>query len=83
MNGKKGISRITIDIPFADHKRLKALAAILGKSMRDIVVDSIEEHLHKMKVLNKETLEAIANIEDEKDLVKAKDSEDLFKKLGI
>ena len=83
MNGKKEISRITIDIPLADHKRLKALAAILGKSMRDIVVDSIEEHLHKIKVPNKETLEAIANVKSRKNLVKAKDAEDLFKKLGI
>lgn len=83
MNGRKDVSRITIDIPLADHRRLKALAAILGKSMRDIVVDSIEEHLHRINVPNKETLEALTNIEAGKDLVKAKDAEDLFKKLGI
>jgi len=83
MNGKKEISRITIDIPLADHRRLKALAAVLGKSMRDIVVDSIEEHLDKIKIPNKKTLEAIANIDAKKDLVEAKDADDLFKKLGI
>jgi hypothetical protein len=42
-----------------------------------------EEHLHKINLPNKETLEALANIEAGKDLVKAKDAEDLFKKLGI
>ena len=83
MNIKKDVSRITIDIPMADHKRLKAMAAMLGKSMREIVVTSIEEHLHKVKIPNKKTLEAIANIEEGKNLVKAKDAEDLFKKLGI
>ena len=80
---KKELSRITIDIPVADHKRLKAMAAILGKSMRDVVMDSIKEHLHQVKVPNKKTLKAIANIEAGKDLVQAKDIEDLFKKLGI
>jgi ribosomal 50S subunit-associated protein YjgA (DUF615 family) len=83
MNIKKDVSRITIDIPMADHKRLKAMAAMLGKSMREIVVASIEEHLHKVKIPNKKTLAAIANIEQGKNLVKAKDAEDLFKKLGI
>jgi ribosomal 50S subunit-associated protein YjgA (DUF615 family) len=83
MNTRKELSRITIDIPIANHRRLKALAAILGKSMRDIVVDSIEEHLHKVKIPNKKTLEALANIESKKDLIETKDAEDLFKKLGI
>jgi ribosomal 50S subunit-associated protein YjgA (DUF615 family) len=83
MDGKRELSRITIDISTANHKRLKALAAILGKSMRDIVVDSIEEHLHKVKIPNKKTLQAIANIETGKDLIQAKDAKDLFKKLGI
>lgn len=64
MSAKKELSRITIDIPVADHKRLKAVAAILGKSMRDIVMDAIAEYLNK-------------------ELVGAKDTQDLFKKLGI
>ncbi len=90
MNIKRDeMSRITIDIPTVDHKRLKAIAAILGKTMRDIVVISIEEHLHKVKLPgkekkpNKKTLEAMRNIEEGKNLVEAKDAEDLFKKLGI
>lgn len=80
---KKELSRITIDIPVADHKRLKAIAAILGKSMRDVVMDSIKEHLHQVKIPNKKTLKAIANIEAGKDLVKTEGVEDLLKKLGL
>ena len=90
MNTKRDeTSRITIDLPIANHKRLKAMAAVLGKSMKDIVIDSIEEHLHKVKIPgtentpNKKTLKAIANIEEGKDLIEAKNAEDLFKKLGI
>ncbi|HLX52846.1 MAG TPA: hypothetical protein VKR58_02840, partial [Aquella sp.] len=67
---RKELSRITIDIPVADHKRLKAMAAILGKSMRDVVMDSIKEHLNQVKIPNKKTLKAIANIEAGKNLVK-------------
>lgn len=33
MSTKAGISRMTIDISAEDHRRLKALAAVLGKSM--------------------------------------------------
>ena len=39
MSAKTHLSRMTIDIPEEDHKRLKALAAVLGKSMREIVAD--------------------------------------------
>jgi ribosomal 50S subunit-associated protein YjgA (DUF615 family) len=59
------------------------LAAILGKNIRDIVIDSIEEHLDKVKIPNKETLQAITHIKSEKNLIKAKDAKNLFKKLGI
>lgn len=45
MNKKENLSRITIDIPEEEHKRFKAIAAIQGKSMREIVVEAIQEHL--------------------------------------
>ena len=81
MNTKGDFSRITIDMPKIDHKKLKAISALLGKSMRELVVESIREHLYKYP--NKETLKAIENVEKGKDLTKAKDIKDLFKKLGI
>ncbi len=81
MNTKGDFSRITIDMPKIDHKKLKAISAILGKSMRELVIESIREHLYKYP--NKETLKAIENVEKGKDLTKAKDIKDLFKKLGI
>ena len=64
-------------------KRLKALAAILGKSMREIVSDWIHGNLYSKNVLNATTLKAIENIEKEKDLVESKDAQDMFRKLGI
>ncbi|MBA3752363.1 hypothetical protein H0X06_06270 [Candidatus Dependentiae bacterium] len=83
MNTKKDLSRITIDIPTEDHKKLKALAAILGKSMREIIMESIEKHLYSSKAPNKKTCKVIADAQKGKGLTTAKDAEDLFKKLGI
>lgn len=83
MSAKSNLSRMTIDLPIEDHKRLKALAAVLGKSMREIVADWIHGNLYSENVPNTETLRAIENIEKGKDLIESKDAEDLFRRLGI
>ena len=77
------VSRMTIDIPKKSHKQLKTLSALLGKSMREIVVESIEDYLHTAKVPNKKTLKAIKDADNRKNLIEAESAEDLFKKLGI
>lgn len=74
---------MTIDVPEEDHKRLKALAAVLGKSMREIVIEWIHEHLYSFSTPNAKTLEAIKQIEQGEDLVESDTIDDLFKKLGI
>jgi len=76
------ISRLTIDISKKTHTRLKAMAALQGKSMREYVSELIKKAVYN-KVPNKETLKAIADVEKDKDLVKAKDAIDLFDKLDI
>jgi len=75
--------RMTIDIPAEDHKRLKALAAVLGKSMREIISDWIHGNLYSENTPNAATMKAIDSVEKGKDLVEAKDAQDLFRKLGI
>ncbi len=45
MSTKTTLSRMTIDLPKEDHKRLKAIAAILGKSMRELVLEAVEKYL--------------------------------------
>jgi hypothetical protein len=75
--------RMTIDIPVEDHKRLKALAAVLGKSMRELVADWIHGNLYSGNVPNAETLKVMDDIEKGKNLVESENIEDLFRKLGI
>lgn len=85
MSTKAELSRITIDIPKVDHKKLKAFAALHDKSMREVILELIEGYLgcSKSHEPNKKTQSAVKNIEKGKDLVKAKNAEDLFKKLGL
>ncbi len=83
MNSKSNSSRITIDLPKESHRQLKAMAALLGKSMREIVIESLEKHVLSTKTPNPTTRTAIKNASNRKGLVKAKNAADLFKKLGI
>ena len=48
MKTKNNLSRMTVDIPLETHRKLKALSAILGKSMRDMVIESIQAHIHNL-----------------------------------
>lgn len=77
------MSRMTLDIPAEDHRRLKALAALLDKSMREIVATWIHGNLYSENTPNAETLKAIDCIEKGIDLIESKDADDLFRKLGI
>jgi len=45
MNSKNILSRITIDLPIDMQKKLKALAAMHSKSMRTVVIESIEKQI--------------------------------------
>ena len=80
-------SRITIDMPKVKHKRLKTFAALSGKSLREMVLEFIEEGMAQQQELecpqshtpNKETIQAIKDCLHEENLVKAKDVKDLFK----
>ncbi len=58
---QKVLSRLTIDISVEDHRRLKALAAVYGKSMREIVIQSIQILLNHMVEIKRENEENILN----------------------
>ena len=64
MSGK--ISRMTIDIPQAHHKKLKAAASLMGISMKTLVIMSVENFVHKkLKKLMKEEAEAEVIVSEE------------------
>lgn len=81
-------TRVTVDIPTIDHKRLKMLAAYHGKSMREIFVELIERGLEEYQECpedhtpNEVTKKALENVKIRKGLQKVDTVEELFKKLG-
>lgn len=91
MTTKSHMSRMTIDVAEEDHKQLKALAAVLGKSMRELVVEWIHQNIYsapkkekakKTKIPNRKTLEAIKELEEGRG-TRCKSLDDFWKKVGI
>lgn len=80
-------TRVTVDIPTVDHKKLKLLAAFHGKSMREIFIEIIEHGLENYPECpqdhspNETTLKALEDVQNRKGLKKAATVEELFKKL--
>lgn len=86
MAAKNELARITIEVPKAQHKRLKTRAAFLGKSMKSLVLEMLEMSetcLASDHYPNKETLKTISNIEQGKNLTEIKDLKALAKKFGL
>ncbi|MDX8430244.1 MAG: hypothetical protein SNF33_00305 (plasmid) [Candidatus Algichlamydia australiensis] len=83
MSTKSSLSRMTIDLPAEDHKRLKTLAAILGKTMRELVAEWIHGNLYTENSPNATTMKAIENVENETNLVECENEKDFFDKLGL
>lgn len=75
-------TRMSIDIPIKDHKRLKMMATALGLTLREFVVDCIHEKIYPPKTPNKKTRQAMSQARSKK-TAKAKDFDDLCNKLGL
>jgi len=80
-------TRVTVDIPTVDHKRLKIIAAFYGKTMKEIFVEILEHGLEQYQECTKShepndiTKKAIENIDKRKGLKTASSVDELFKKL--
>lgn len=77
-------TRMSIDVPMKDHKRIKMLAAAEGVSIREFVVECIANRIYpeKEKRPNKTTRKAMEDAKKGKTF-KAKDFDDLCNQLGI
>lgn len=73
--------RYTIDLPSKAHKKISTMATVLGLSMKDLFLLSVEEFAHKK--LNKTTLKALEETASKKGLHKFESLDEMFKDLGI
>lgn len=71
--------RITIDVPAAQHKKIKTLASMMDLSIKDLMLMSFEEFMHKK--YNKVTEKAIKQTLAGKDVKKFKTLNDLIEDL--
>jgi hypothetical protein len=79
---RKTKTRVTVDFPVEEHKRLKAMAAILGISMQEYIITCVEENLYSENVPNAETLNVFMETDEGKNLKKYKNIDELIKKFG-
>ncbi len=57
-------ARMTIDMPYDEHKRLKAMAAFMGVSLKVLVLSCLRDHLLSDNKSNKETLNAFKETDE-------------------
>lgn len=76
-------TRLTFDIASIDHKKLKAIAALSGVSIKDLVVNCIKENLLSDNIPNEETLQVFKDTDEGKNLIHCDSIDDLFEKLGL
>lgn len=79
------MSRITVEVSEQQHIRIKALAAVSGITIKDLILQKVfdTKPTTKQKRLNKQTLEAIHSAEKKQNIKSYKNIDDLFNKLGI
>lgn len=75
-------TRMSIDVPLKDHKRIKVLAAAEGASIREFVIECIYERIYPEKIPNKKTQKAMEDARKGR-TKKAKDFNELCDELGI
>ncbi len=56
MIAKNDIARITVDLPLQLQKQLKAIAALQGKSMREVIIEAVGKELKSINKKNNQSL---------------------------
>jgi hypothetical protein len=79
---QKKTTRMSIDVSLKDHTRIKVLAAAEGLSVREFVIECINERIHPEKKPNAKTRKAMEDARKGK-TIKAKDISEIYKSLGI
>ena len=77
-------ARMTLDLPVQEHKKLKAMAAFMGVSLKELVLTCVRENLlGSVNKPNEETIKAFKETDEKKGLVHCDDFDDFVAKLGL
>ena len=87
MNRKEELTRLTSDIPKESHIKIKSIALLTGKTIREVLIDAIDSLdiacIESDHIPNKETRRVLEEIKKGKNLIKGKKAEKITKKLGL
>jgi macrodomain Ter protein organizer (MatP/YcbG family) len=53
LKSSKKTTRVTVDMPFEKHKRLKAVAALNGETLQEFILTCVDEKIHKPSAKSK------------------------------
>lgn len=76
-------TRLTFELPAVDHKKLKAIAALAGVSLKDLILECLRDNLLSGNVPNEETIRVFKETDQRENLVHYKNADDLIDKLGL
>lgn len=76
-------TRLTFELPAVDHKKLKAIAALSGVSLKDLILTCLKDNLLSQNVPNEETIRVFEETDERKNLIRYKNADDLIDKLGL
>lgn len=76
-------TRFTFELPAIDHKKLKALAALAGVSLKDLILSCLRENLLSSNTPNAETTKVFEDTDKGKNLISFKNAKDLIDTLGL
>lgn len=76
-------TRFTFELPIIDHKKLKAMAALAGVSLKDLILGCLKENLLSENIPNDETIKVFKDTDKRKNLVRYKNVDELIDKLNL
>lgn len=78
-----GYIRMSIDVPGEEHRKLKAIAALRGVSMKHIILECLGRELYSDNIPNELTEKTFHESDKDKNVNYYKDLNDLRSQLGI
>lgn len=79
----KDTTRVTVDFPNEEHKRLKAVAALMGLSIKDYIIFCVEEKIFSRNRPNNKTKKVFEQTDQGENLTACANVDDMIEKLGL
>lgn len=77
------VARMTIDIPYEQHRKLKAIAALRGVTMKAIILECLSKELYSDNVPNEITERTLQESDRDKNVNYYTDLNELRERYGI